>query len=310
MELLRGKPLADLIKRDTEKKTEELINRGIVPTLGILRIGESESDIAYENSAVKTAAALGIHVEKYIMDEKSKEDEVIDVLKVMNEDENIHGILMFRPLPPHIDEDRVRNHIEPSKDVDGISDASVGSLFTGNRIGFPPCTAEAAVAILDYYGIEVSGKKAVVIGRSLVVGKPAAMMLLDRHATVTVCHSRTAAGDLEDICAGADIIISAAGRINTVGLSHVSGKQIIVDVGINFGEDGKMRGDVDFEALRQCCRSDSRTRRRRQRDDGTSHVSCGGSCCCQPLDVRRCRHRVKNSCSHLTFSAEVYKISR
>lgn len=250
MELLRGKPLADLIKRNTEKKTEELINRGIVPTLGILRIGESESDIAYENSAVKTAAALGIHVEKYIMDEKSKEDEVIDVLKVMNEDENIHGILMFRPLPPHIDEDRVRNHIEPSKDVDGISDASVGSLFTGNRIGFPPCTAEAAVAILDYYGIEVSGKKAVVIGRSLVVGKPAAMMLLDRHATVTVCHSRTAAGDLEDICAGADIIISAAGRINTVGLSHVSGKQIIVDVGINFGEDGKMRGDVDFEALK------------------------------------------------------------
>ena len=250
MELLRGKPLADLIKRDTEKKTEELINRGIVPTLGILRIGESESDIAYENSAVKTAAALGIHVEKYIMDEKSKEDEVIDVLKVMNEDENIHGILMFRPLPPHIDEDRVRNHIEPSKDVDGISDAGVGSLFTGNRIGFPPCTAEAAVAILDYYGIEVSGKKAVVIGRSLVVGKPAAMMLLDRHATVTVCHSRTAAGDLEDICAGADIIISAAGRINTVGLSHVSGKQIIVDVGINFGEDGKMRGDVDFEALK------------------------------------------------------------
>ncbi len=105
------------------------------------------------------------------MDEKSKEDEVIDVLKVMNEDENIHGILMFRPLPPHIDEDRVRNHIEPSKRMDGISDASVGSLFTGNRIGFPPCTAEAAVAILDYYGIEVSGKKAVVIGRSLVVGK-------------------------------------------------------------------------------------------------------------------------------------------
>ena len=134
--------------------------------------------------------------------------------------------------------------------MDGISDVSVGSLFTGNRIGFPPCTAEAAVAILDYYGIEVSGKKAVVIGRSLVVGKPAAMMLLDRHATVTVCHSRTAAGDLEDICAGADIIISAAGRINTVGLSHVSGKQIIVDVGINFGEDGKMRGDVDFEALK------------------------------------------------------------
>ena len=250
MELLRGKPLADLIKRDIEEKTEELISRGIVPTLGMLRIGESESDIAYENSAVKTAAALGIHVEKYIMDEKSKEDEVIDVLKVMNEDENIHGILMFRPLPPHIDEDRVRNHIEPAKDVDGITDVSVGSLFTGNRIGFPPCTAEAAVAILDYYGIEVSGKKAVVIGRSLVVGKPAAMLLLDRHATVTVCHSRTAAGDLEDICAGADIIISAAGRINTVGLSHVSGKQIIVDVGINFGEDGKMRGDVDFEALK------------------------------------------------------------
>ena len=217
MELLKGKPVADLIKKGIAEKAEALIERNVVPTLGILRVGDNESDIAYENSAVKTAGALGIHVEKYIMDAKSSEDDVLEVLKVMNEDKNIHGILMFRPLPAHIDEDRVRNHIAPAKDIDGISDASVGSLFTGNRVGFPPCTAEAAMSILDYYGVEPSGKKAVVIGRSLVVGKPAAMMLLEKNATVTVCHSRTAAGDLEELCKAADIIVSAAGKINAIG---------------------------------------------------------------------------------------------
>ena len=249
MELLKGKPVADLIKKGIAEKAEALIERNVVPTLGILRVGDNESDVAYENSAVKTAGTLGIHVEKYIMDAKSSEDDVLEVLKVMNEDENIHGILMFRPLPAHIDEDRVRNHIAPVKDIDGISDASVGSLFTGNRVGFPPCTAEAAMSILDYYGVELSGKKAVVIGRSLVVGKPAAMMLLEKNATVTVCHSRTAAGDLEELCKAADIIVSAAGKINAIGADHVSGKQVVVDVGINFGEDGKMRGDADFEAI-------------------------------------------------------------
>ena len=250
MELLKGKPVADKIKEQVGKLAEAMLDEGKIATLGILRIGENESDIAYENSAAKVANTLGIAVEKYIMDARSTEEDVLDVLKVMNEDEKINGILMFRPLPKHIDEDKVRNHIAPEKDIDGISDVALSGLFTGNKAGFPPCTAEAAVAILDHYGIEVSGKKVVVIGRSLVIGKPVAMMLLEKNATVTICHSRTTAEDLENLCKDADIIISAAGKLNTLTEKHVNGRQIIVDVGINFDEEGKMCGDADFEALK------------------------------------------------------------
>lgn len=249
MELLKGKPVADRIKENTLKKIELLLQRDIVPTLGILRVGQNESDMAYENSAVKTAKNLGIHVEKYIMDEKSTEDEVLDVLKVMNEDGNIHGILMFRPLPGHIDEDMVRNHIAPEKDIDGISDKSVSGLFTGSKVGFPPCTAEAAVAILDFYKIPVKGANIVVIGRSLVVGKPAAMMLMEKNATVSICHSRTKEEDLRRLCREADIIVAATGKAGTINENHVSGNQTVIDVGINFDIEGNMCGDVDLEAV-------------------------------------------------------------
>lgn len=249
MELLKGKPVADKIKEQLCVKVEELIEKGIVPTLGILRVGADESDIAYENSAVKAAKSIGINAEKYIMDGEADEEDVIDVLNIMNENDNIHGILMFRPLPKHIDEDKIRNMINPKKDIDGISDKCVGGLFTGNKEGYPPCTAEAALRILEHYGIDPAGKRAAVIGRSLVIGKPAAMMLMEKNATVTICHSKTKEEDLEQICLDSDIIVCAAGRINTVGASHVNGKQIIIDVGINFDEDGKMCGDVNFEAV-------------------------------------------------------------
>ena len=249
MELLKGKPVADLICEKVQAEAEELLEKGIYPTLGILRVGHNESDIAYETSAEKKAKSLGMNVEKYIMEANSTESDVLDVLEVMNNDNNIHGILMFRPLPKGIDENHVINRINPAKDIDGISFESVGGLFTGENNGFPPCTAEAAVAILDHYGIEVAGKKVVVIGRSLVIGKPVAMMLLDRNATVTICHSKTKPEDLKALCKDADIIITAAGKIGTVTEEHVNGKQVIVDVGINFNEDGKMCGDADFEAL-------------------------------------------------------------
>lgn len=249
MELLKGKPVADLICEKVQAEAEELLYKGIYPTLGILRVGHNESDIAYETSAEKKAKSLGMNVEKYIMEANSTESDVLDVLEVMNNDNNIHGILMFRPLPKGIDEEHVINRINPKKDIDGISFESVSGLFTGAQNGFPPCTAEAAVAILDHYGIEISGKKVVVIGRSLVIGKPVAMMLLDRNATVTICHSKTKPEDLKVLCQDADIIISAAGKIGTVTEEHVTGKQVIVDVGINFDEDGKMCGDVDFAGV-------------------------------------------------------------
>lgn len=250
MELLKGKPVADKINEQTAAMTEELLSKDIVPTLAILRVGKNPSDIAYEESAVKKAKSLGVHVEKYIMDAKSDESDVLDVLKVINDDENIHGILMFRPLPEGMDEEKVRNHLAASKDVDGITDAALGGIFTGNVSGFPPCTAEATMTILKYYGIDLSGKKAVVIGRSLVVGKPVAMMLMAEHATVTICHSRTPEEDLKAACLDADIIICAAGRRSTLTEDCVNGKQVVIDVGINFDEEGKMCGDADFEAVK------------------------------------------------------------
>ena len=250
MEPLKGKPVADKINEQTVAMAEKLLSQNIVPTLAILRVGNNPSDVAYEESAVKKAKTLGIHVEKYIMDIKADESDVLDVLKVLNDDENIHGVLMFRPLPKGIDEEKVRNHLSVAKDVDGITDAALGGLFTGNMLGFPPCTAEAAMTILKYYGIELAGKKAVVIGRSLVVGKPVAMMLMAQNATVTVCHSRTPKEDLKSVCIDADIIICATGKMNTLTEDCVNGKQIVIDVGINFDEEGKMCGDADFEAVK------------------------------------------------------------
>lgn len=250
MELLKGKPVADKINEQTAAMAEELISKGVVPTLAILRVGNNPSNIAYEDSSVKKAKSLGVHVEKYIMDAKSDESDVLDVLRVINEDDSIDGILMFRPLPESMDEEKIRNHLLASKDVDGITDTALGGIFTGSISGFPPCTAEAAMAILKYYGIELSGKKAVVIGRSLVVGKPVAMMLMAEHATVTVCHSRTSKEDLKASCLDADIIICAAGKLKTLTEDCVNGKQVVIDVGINFDEEGKMCGDADFEAVK------------------------------------------------------------
>lgn len=250
MELLKGKPVADKINEQTAAMAEELISKGVVPTLAILRVGKNPSDTAYEDSAVKKAKSLGVHVEKYIMDAKSDESDVLDVLRVINEDDSIDGILMFRPLPESMDEEKIRNHLLASKDVDGITDAALGGIFTESISGFPPCTAEAAMAILKYYGIELSGKKAVVIGRSLVVGKPVAMMLMAEHATVTVCHSRTPKEDLKAACLDADIIICATGKLKTLTEDCVNGKQVVIDVGINFDEEGKMCGDADFEAVK------------------------------------------------------------
>lgn len=251
MELLKGKPAANIINEQTAAMSEELLSAGIAPTLAILRVGNNPRDIAYEESAVKKAKSLGIRVEKYVMDAKSTEGDVLDVMKVINDDESIHGVLMFRPLPEGMDEERVRNHLSAAKDVDGITDEALGGLFTENMRGFPPCTAEAAMTILKYYGIELTGKKAVVIGRSLVVGKPVAMMLMAENATVTVCHSRTPREDLKAACLGADIIICATGKLNTLTEDCVNGKQVVIDVGINFDEEGKMCGDADFEAVKE-----------------------------------------------------------
>lgn len=252
MELLKGKPVAEWIDEKTKAEAMQLIeDDGIVPTIAILRVGNKESDIAYENSATKKAQALGIHIEKFIMDAKADESDVMDIVKFINDSENIHGLLMLRPLPASVDEERICNHVKSEKDIDGITERVLGGIFTGNQLGFPPCTAEAAMAILKYYEIDPKGKRVVVIGRSLVVGKPVAMMLMEQNATVTICHSKTDGEDLKEFCRNADIIVCATGRMHTLTEEHVNGKQIVIDVGINFDENDKMCGDADFEDIKE-----------------------------------------------------------
>lgn len=171
----------------------------------------------------------------------------MEVIHQVNQDDKIHGVLIFRPLPKHLDEAAVIQALAPEKDVDGITDGSMVGVFAGTKQGFPPCTPQACMEILDHYGIDCTGKKAVVVGRSLVVGKPAAMMLLKKNATVTVCHTRTV--DMPSVVKEADIVIVAAGRAGVVDDRYVSSGQTVIDVGINVNEEGKLCGDVAYDKV-------------------------------------------------------------
>ena len=246
--ILKGKDVAESINNEILQGTEPVYSKNIVPTVAIIRIGENPGDIAYENGAIKKAKSLGLMPEKYTCPADFSEDDLIDVIKVINEKEDIHGILLLQPLPPSMNSDRVRNAISPEKDIDGITDQSLGNVFTGKE-GFAPCTAESCMEILKHYDIELKGKKAVVIGRSLVIGKPVAMMLMKENATVTICHTKTPEEDLKKYCLDADIIVTAAGHRGTLTADMVREGQTVIDVGINFNDEGKMCGDADYEGI-------------------------------------------------------------
>jgi methylenetetrahydrofolate dehydrogenase (NADP+)/methenyltetrahydrofolate cyclohydrolase len=242
-ELLKGKPVADAINERTRKDVEFLKNRGVTPVLAILRVGEKESDLSYERGAVKRCTDVGVEVKKVVLPEDVSYEQFYETLDDLNHDKAVHGILMFRPLPKYLDNEKARLSISPLKDVDGCTDGSLTGIFTNRDIGFAPCTAQAAIEILDHYGIDPKGKNIVVVGRSLVVGKPVAMMLLNRHATVTICHTRTV--DLPAVTRKADIIIAAAGQIEMLTKEYFSEGQIIIDVGIDWNEKkNKLCGDV------------------------------------------------------------------
>lgn len=248
--LLKGKIVADKINEEILSRLTALYEKGIVPTLAIVRVGENPGDIAYENGAVKKAKSLGLQTEKFICPADMETEDLIAVIRSINENKNIHGILLLQPLPDHIDGERVRNSLAWEKDLDCISDRALGNLFVGAE-GFAPCTAESCLEILKFYGIAVEGKKVVVIGRSMVIGKPVALMLLSANGTVTVCHTRTKKEDLIRCCLDADILVAAAGCRNTLTAEMVRSGQTVIDVGINFDEDGKMQGDADFEGISQ-----------------------------------------------------------
>lgn len=245
--ILTGKEVAEAIVLDSKKEVAQLEGNGVTPTLGILRVGEDGDAVAYERSAMKRAASVGIDTRQYLLPEDAEDKELIRVIESVNGDPSIHGLLVFRPLPEHIDEDNVRNVLSPQKDIDGITDLSMAGVFTGSDTGFPPCTVAACMAVLDYYDVEVKGAKITVIGRSHVIGRPVAMMAMRAHATVTICHTWTK--DLNKIAAEADILIVAAGKAKMVDVSFTNERQVILDVGIHVDDEGKLCGDVDFESV-------------------------------------------------------------
>ena len=243
--LLKGAEVSKALNEKIKKDVEELKKQGITPCLAMVRVGERPDDISYEKGATKRCENLGIEPKHIVVSEDVLEEELLKVIRECNTDAKIHGILLFRPLPKHLDEEKICDAIAVEKDVDGIKKESLTGVFTGNGEGFAPCTPKACMEILDYYGIDCTGKKAVVIGRSLVVGKPAAMMLLERNATVTICHSKTK--NLEETCRQADIIVAAAGNMRMLGKECFCEGQVILDVGIHVDEEGKLCGDVKFE---------------------------------------------------------------
>lgn len=246
-ELLKGKAVADALTEKNIETVAQLKAAGVEPVLAIVRIGENPSDMSYERGALKRAEKTGVTVRQFIYDESITQEDFLTEIEKINEDATIHGVLIFRPLPKHIDDEAVRNALLPEKDVDGITDGSLAGIFTGTHKGFAPCTARACVEIAAHYGVDFSGKKVAVLGRSLVIGKPAAMLAMEKNATVTTCHSRTGADNMKKICCESDIIIAAMGRAKMVDGSYLGSGQVILDVGINVDEDGNLCGDVDFE---------------------------------------------------------------
>lgn len=246
--LLKGKVVADAITEISKNKVNILKSKGITPTLSILRVGENKDDLSYERGTKKRCEEIGINVNVTSLPIDIDKKTFYKTLEDLNNDNNIHGILVFRPLPKQLDNELCRNFIKPEKDVDGSSDMSLAGVFTNTKKGFAPCTAQAAIEILDYYNIDIERKNVVVIGRSLVVGKPVSLMLTNRNATVTICHSKT--NNIESITSKADIVVSATGQMESLNASYFNKDQTIIDVGISWNETKqKLCGDVLFEEV-------------------------------------------------------------
>ena len=245
-QLWKGAPVAAALTEELSQRAQALVAKGITPTLAIVRVGERPEDLSYERGALKRCEKVGIAVRQYLLTAASSQTDLMEVIEEINRDDSIHGCLLFRPLPKHMDEAAICAALSPAKDVDGITAGSLAAVFSGSGVGYPPCTAQACLEILDHYGYELKGKRVVVVGRSLVIGKPVSMLLLGRHATVTICHTRTA--DLAAECRRAEVLVAAAGKAGAVSAQCLAPGQVVLDVGINVDENGNLVGDVDFAA--------------------------------------------------------------
>ena len=244
--ILSGKPVAQELCRQTLETAELLRQQGTVPTLCVVRLGEDPSDLAYERGICKRAEQVGVEVRRELLPADADADALIGLLHDLNADDGVHGVLLFRPLPKSLRgrQDEIFNALDPAKDVDGMTDGSAAGVFLGKPLGFAPCTPSACMELLRYYGIDPCGKRAVVIGRSPVVGKPLSMLLLNRHATVTVCHTRTR--DLAEVARGAELLIACAGCAEMVTKEYIAPGAVVLDVGVNWNGE-KYVGDVRFD---------------------------------------------------------------
>lgn len=243
-QILKGAPVVAAMNEANAARCATLKEKGIAPTLAVVRVGAREDDLSYERGVMTRCGKVGVEVKQYLLPADAAQDDLLKVIAQINADPSIHGCLLFRPLPRQFDDRTVRAALAPEKDIDGITDGSLAGVFTNTAIGYPPCTAQACLEILKYYSIPLSGRRAVVVGRSLVVGKPAAMMLDRENATVTICNSRTQ--DLPALCREADVLVVAMGRMGAIGGDCLRAGQVVVDVGIHVNEEGRLCGDVRF----------------------------------------------------------------
>ena len=244
MEILKGLPVANAIN---EKLIEELKGMDKVPHLAIIRVGERPDDMSYERGATKKMEKVGFDCTSYTFPADIDNETFQKEFDKINEDDNIDGILLLRPLPKHLDEKAIENRINPNKDIDGISPVNLAKVYAGDTTGFAPCTAEAVIEMLDFAGVDLTGKRVTVVGRSLVIGKPVTMLLMKKNATVTVCHTKTV--DMPSVCRNAEIVVAAAGVAKMIDKSFISKDAIVIDVGINVDEDGSLCGDVNFDEV-------------------------------------------------------------
>jgi len=246
-QILNAKPVVQALKNNLQQQVAKLQAAGIVPTLGIIRVGERPDDVYYENSIIKNCDSIGIQTKTYHLDQNIAMADFTKVLEQVNADAAVQGILIFQPLPKQLDANAIKYLINPDKDIDCMSPLNLVKVFEGDVTGFVPCTPAAVIETLKHYEINLQGANVVVIGRSMVVGKPLSMMLLQENATVTICHSKTQ--DIPKIARQADIVVAAIGKAKFIDERYVGEDSIVIDVGINEAEDGKMCGDVDYEAV-------------------------------------------------------------
>ena len=255
MKIISGKEVAEHITTELKYKVESLKkDNKRLPKLVIIRVGEKPDDISYQKGAVKRMDMVGIAHEEVHFEENVSKEEFYRKFDEINNDESVDGILVLRPLPKHLDEDRMMNTINPKKDIDAISPVSLGKIMTGDKNGFAPCTAAGVIEILKYSGVKIRGKKVTIIGRSNVVGRPLALLFVSEDATVTVCHSFTA--DVKQTGKNAEILVASCGKTKLINSEYVAENAVVIDVGINFDENGRLCGDVDIndiEAVAAAC---------------------------------------------------------